>query len=1044
MKFIPSFTFLHFLVLGLFLFNGKCLAQGKLSSQDTLVANSLFIKGDSVLLSGDYKRSNELFIQAADGYGKSNQWKRVAICYNNIADSFCKLRQLDQSKIFSNRVVNEVTQKYGQHHLEKAKAYANLGFIYALKGDAGLALQYYENSEDIIQNSPTNNHPFLVKIYSGYAHVYYIKGNLDKSLEMLLLALETGNQVLEKNSSKLAFLYNNIGGLYGVRGDQKKSLEFLQMGLDINIKRYGSNHPKLMNTYDNLSQSYRKMGQFKRSLEYSNKACNIAEEYLPENHEKIADLYLFIGSQLIEVGLVDSAKTLTFKGIKILESKEQMSVSLMRAYAYAALLYDETEEFDKSYEYGAKALKIHNELNLENTNNGDIYNLMSRVYLELEDFEKSIVYSKKAIKSLRNSYGSRSKVLTHAYINLADAYAYLQTFDSAKVAIDSAKVSNSLLYNDAGYSNYQFNDIGNEISIYLLKSIIEVKGYLVDFNLEHLEIAEAINTKGDSIISHFIKNSTRHLDDKLTVSRKIKPFYTTAITTCFKKYKETGKVENLARAFYYSEKAKNNLLRGSVQLGQIEKFFNIPDSILEKEEGLRVDMAYFESELNKDSNNKTGIDSVHSELEKKMFQSTNAFYDLQEHIKSNYKDYFNFSRNAELKGLSDIKNALGDDRSLVEYFVGDSTIYIFSLDKYNLSIKAQPKPDSLSFLVKGFRDAIVSSDFNIYRDNGCKLYDLLIAPVSDKMTGDRLVVVPDGPLWDVNFDLLLSQDSGIKDYRYLDYLMKDFAISYSYSADLLIEEKNSQRSKGGEVLAFSFGKEKEPGNVMNFQKYRNNLEPLPGSVNEIFQVSKLTDGRYYYGDYASEEAFKKNAQKYSVIHLAVHGLVDEKFPMNSGLQFMPDSDSIEDGFLHAYELYNLSIDADMAVLSACNTAAGKLMEGEGLMSLGRAFSYAGCKSLVITQWQLADESSSLLMDNFYKELTKGITKDKALQRAKLQYLEQADVSMTNPMYWGAFIVVGDVSSIKLAKLNDQNYLLLICAVSVILLILVAKRKYLFT
>ncbi|WP_422358530.1 CHAT domain-containing protein [Reichenbachiella sp.] len=1042
MKFTSGFIFYQFLVLGLFSINGKCFAQEKLSRQDTLVANSLFLEGDSLLLSGNYERSNELFIQAAELYGKSNQWKRVAICYNNIAGNLSKLGQLDQSKIFSNRVVNEVTQKYGQHHLEKTKAYANLGFIYALKGDADLALQYYEDSEDIIQSSPNNEHPFLIKIYSGYAHVYYIKGNLDKSLEMLLLALEIGNQVLEKNSPKLAFLYNNIGGIYGIRGDQRKSLEFLQMGLEINIKRYGSNHPKLMNTYDNLSQSYRKMGQYKRSLEYSNRACSLAEEYLPENHEKIADLYLFIGSQLIEVGLVDSAKTLTFKGIKILESKEQMSVSLMRAYAYAALLYDETEEFDKSYEYGAKALKIHNELNLENTRNGDIYNMMSRIYNQLEDFENTIVYSKKAIKSLRNSYGSKNIVLTQAYTNLAYAYASLQMFDSAKVAMDSAKLSNSLLYN-AGYSNYQFKDIGGEIGIYLLQSIIEVKEYLVDSNVEHLEIAETINIKGDSIISHFIKNSTRHLDDKLTVSRKIRPFYTTAITTCFKKYMETGKVENLERAFYYSEKAKNNLLRGSVQLGQIEKFFNIPDSILEKEERLRVDMAYFESELNKHSKNKVDIDSVHSELKKKLFQSTDAFYDLQERIKSNYKDYFNFSRKAELKDLGDIKNALGDDQSLVEYFVGDSIIYIFSLDKNNLSIKVQPKPDSLSLLVKDFKDAIVSSDFNTYRDNGRELYDLLIAPILDKTNGNRLVIIPDGPLWEVNFDLLLSQDSGVKDYRYLDYLMKDFAISYIYSADLLIKEKSIPKEFGGEVLAFSFGKKKEPGNVMNFQKYRNNSEPLPGSVNEIFQVSKLTDGRYYYGDYASEEAFKKNAQKYSIIHLAVHGLVDDKFPMNSGLQFMPGSDSIEDGFLHAYELYNLSIGADMAVLSACNTGAGKLIEGEGLMSLGRAFSYAGCKSLVMTQWRIADESSSLLMDNFYKELTKGETKDKALQRAKILYLEQADVPVTNPMYWGAFVVVGDVSSIELAKLNDQKYFLLICAVGVALLVLVYKSKHLF-
>ena len=145
----------------------------------------------------------------------------------------------------------------------------------------------------------------------------------------------------------------------------------------------------------------------------------------------------------------------------------------------------------------------------------------------------------------------------------------------------------------------------------------------------------------------------------------------------------------------------------------------------------------------------------------------------------------------------------------------------------------------------------------------------------------------------------------------------------------------------------------------------------------------------------------------------MHALVDDTHPLSSKLIFAPDQkDSLNDGFLNAYELYNMSINADMVVLSACNTGYGKITRGEGVMSLSRAFRYAGCKSLVMSLWQADDKTTATIMKLFYQNLAAGQQKDEALRHAKLSYLDHADPLTAHPYFWDAFIVSGNIDKIE--------------------------------
>ena len=144
----------------------------------------------------------------------------------------------------------------------------------------------------------------------------------------------------------------------------------------------------------------------------------------------------------------------------------------------------------------------------------------------------------------------------------------------------------------------------------------------------------------------------------------------------------------------------------------------------------------------------------------------------------------------------------------------------------------------------------------------------------------------------------------------------------------------------------------------------------------------------------------------------MHALVDDEQSMQSKLVFTTTPTQQEDGFLHLYELYNMQLKADLVVLSACNTGYGQYIRGEGIASLGRAFAYAGCPTVVMSHWSVDDQSTSKLMAYFYEGLAAGKSKALALQEAKLQYLENAAPRDAHPAFWGSFVLNGNDAPIE--------------------------------
>lgn len=219
------------------------------------------------------------------------------------------------------------------------------------------------------------------------------------------------------------------------------------------------------------------------------------------------------------------------------------------------------------------------------------------------------------------------------------------------------------------------------------------------------------------------------------------------------------------------------------------------------------------------------------------------------------------------------------------------------------------------------------------------------------------------------------------------------------------------------------------------------LRDLPWAEKELKNVSTFVQSDLYLKEDATEDAFKQNAGRFGIIHLATHVILDDKEPLYSKFIFSKKPGSDEDGFLHLYELYYMKLHANMAVLSACYTGTGKSVKGEGMMSLARGFAYTGCPSVVMSLWAIDDKSTSAIVSRFYEGLAQGRSKDAALRDAKLSLINSRDPVLSNPYYWAGLVTIGNSDPLAIMlPVDDGGYWFFALTIVIVVVTFISLQK----
>jgi CHAT domain-containing protein len=330
---------------------------------------------------------------------------------------------------------------------------------------------------------------------------------------------------------------------------------------------------------------------------------------------------------------------------------------------------------------------------------------------------------------------------------------------------------------------------------------------------------------------------------------------------------------------------------------------------------------------------------------------------------------------------------------------------------------------------------------------GRKFYNILIEPCLRYTDKRNLTIVPDGAITYLPFETFITRDTDTEYINYLNlpYLIRDYSIGYSHSSTLLFSERLKTKSPERKVLAFA-PEYRNPyvdapeETVRQILSDKDILLPLKGIIKEVQSINETVPSRVFLNEKATEASFKKHASDYNVLHLAMHTLMRDDEPLYSHLAFtnVNPGDSIDDNRLYAYEIYNLKLNAQMVVLSSCSSGVGKMHKGEGMMSLARGFIYAGCPSIIMTLWQVSDQSSSDLMTSFYRYLKKGKSKQEAMRLAKIDYLDSADDLTSNPYFWSGFVVVGDSNPVY--RKSGLAYWMIVITLFIGLLVYIQYRR----
>ena len=359
--------------------------------------------------------------------------------------------------------------------------------------------------------------------------------------------------------------------------------------------------------------------------------------------------------------------------------------------------------------------------------------------------------------------------------------------------------------------------------------------------------------------------------------------------------------------------------------------------------------------------------------------------------------------------LAEAGELVGRDGVALEYVVSEEDSFLFVLtggDPPRLRVQALGfGRKELTARVQGFRERLARRDL-AYAETARLLYQAMVGPAASELRGrSTLVIIPDGPLWELPFQALQSPEGRA--------LLEEHPLSYAPSLTVLRAMRQARTSppRGGATL-LAFGNpagapRSTPPAPATLQGEA--LVSVPDTEQQVRAIGRLygpSHSRVYVGKEAREDRVKSEAGRYRILHFATHGLLDDASPLYSQLVLsVPEGNGAEDGRLEAREILDLDLEADLVVLSACETGRGRVGAGEGVIGLTWAFFVAGCPSTVVSQWKVESASTTVLMLEFHRQLQAGQPKARALQQAasRLARLPQYG----HPFYWAPFVVVGD-------------------------------------
>jgi CHAT domain-containing protein/tetratricopeptide (TPR) repeat protein len=478
-------------------------------------------------------------------------------------------------------------------------------------------------------------------------------------------------------------------------------------------------------------------------------------------------------------------------------------------------------------------------------------------------------------------------------------------------------------------------------------------------------------------------------ESKLFYSEKVYPVYEKAMSKIFEQWKASHSREWAEKFFYTLEASKSAALWDAVKEQKIRPKV-LDENLLDQEATLRQKIVKLQIRLLEAGNEKTLSDLSDAKIQ---------LNHLTKKIEQESKNYYKLKYDNYLISLKETQQKIGRNTAFISYFLGENVLYYLVADKdsYNI-VKKENAPGINNLILALYAKVNTPPNIDAYKghDLSKQTYDVLLAPIEGMLKkSQKLIIARHDILGFLPFEILEKTGKS-------DYLLFDYTISYANSASLQFDYNSSKPQN--DIIAYApFSNGKQSGVFRD-----KGFKTLPASINEMGEIN----GQIFQDNKATKLNFQETYRNKGIIHFATHAQVNDAEPLKSFIALYPEG---KDFKLYTPELYNLSLEnTQLVVLSACETGKGQIRKGEGIISLARAFQFAGCPSVITTLWNAHDESIAKLSEKFYYYLKKGYATDEAIRLSKIDLIQ---TESDHPFYWSNFVLIGKSSVIPIASNN---------------------------
>lgn len=893
-----------------------------------------------------------------------------------LGESLSRRNQLDEAEHATRQAIDSAREAASDSIME-AMAYYALAVISNQQRRNPEQLQALQRAEAIVRKWAPNSLTEAT-VLNGFGVAEKNRGNLDQAESHLRRAIEL-RQHLEPESVGLGALYSNLSNVLTQRGDLKQAEDLAQSAVYLQ-SRLAPSSMSLASSLTQLASIMRRRGRLTDAERNQTQALELAEKWGDQ---------IMIASSYLNLGNITRAKR-----------------DPVRAQSY----------YERALSFSEKIPQASGFLSAILTGLGNLAH-------DRGDLPGAQEYHTRAL-------ALRENLVPPSAIDLATTYTNL-----ASVAKDGNQLDRAETFASKAFERFQSispNSLNSAAALYQLGDISILRG-------QYLQ-AEQLLGRARTIHESLSPGSLAHAEtlERLSAAARLGKRTAEAVSLL---RKAIGTLETQAPYVGISETSRSGFRASHIQWyrdlasmlvdqHQSEQAFEVIErargrSMLnliaerdliysgvipaEIDQARRRNFAAFEelqSRL-KVLNPETAKDIV-AELTKRRMELERERDDLREQI---------VARSPRLAGLqypqplsaADTCRALDVGTALITYSVSESRVDAFVVVNGRpgciAAVKLALSRNQLEGAIVRLRDSIVQQSDSDASER--ELYRLLIEPVQSQI-GDatRLLISPDGPLHTLPW-AALRRPSG-------EYLVQWKPLHFVLSATLYAQLRNERRARAYATDLIAFGDPAyEPVQRTQEQEIQTNrgtmFWPLPYSRKEVEGIAKLfaQKNELYLGEGATESR-AKSAKEARYLHFAAHGLLDPNQPLNSSIILVRDKDGKNDnnGLLQAWEIIEqVRWNCDLVVLSACESALGTELEGEGLIGLTRAVQFAGARSVVASLWSADDRRTSDLMLSFYKFIKAGQGKDQALRSAQLAALGSADTA--HPYYWAGVILNGD-------------------------------------